>query len=132
MARPTLPRTGVRNDRRGAPHGNTNAERHGIYAHHFTPSELDRIISQLDGEEGGLASTIAATHVILDRILSRMDNETDTHTWITLTRAWSDVSGRLASLIRTHHVISGDAGDTIAAAISAALDQVAAALEAQI
>jgi hypothetical protein len=99
-----------------------------IYADHFTPDELARIIGALDDPTGDLTGAIQATHIILDRILNRLNDETDPDRWIALSRTWGDTTHRLASLMRTNRVLTDEAADSLAGHIAAALDEVAAAL----
>lgn len=127
MARATPPRTN-RGDPESRSRRPSRDHTAGIYADRFTDAELSRIIAALDDPTADLTGAIQATHVILDRILARMDGEQDPDRWISLARTWGDTTNRLAGLMRTHRILTDQAADTLAGHIAAALDEVAAAL----
>ena len=128
MARATPHRPGSGdNPRRGS-----RPRSHSPYASHYTDDELCRIIAALDDPGSDLSGAIEATHVILDRILSRIDSETDPDRWTRLVQIWGDTTTRLATIMRTQRILSQESADTLAGHIAAALDEVAAALGANI
>ena len=128
MARPALPGP------RGRDHQSRSSRprRDSVYATHYTDDELCRIISALDDPTYDLTGAIEATHVILDRILARMDSEQDPDRWANLARLWGDTTTRLATIMRTQRILSQESADTLAGHIAAALDEVAAALGANL
>ena len=128
MARATPHRPGSGdNPRRGS-----RPRSHSPYSSHYTDDELCRIIAALDDPGSDLSGAIEATHVILDRILTRLDTETDPDRWIQLARTWGDTTTRLATIMRTQRILSEQSADTLAGHIAAALDEVAAALGANL
>ena len=128
MARATPHRPGSGdNPRRGS-----RPRRNSAYASHYTDDELCRIIAALDDPGADLSGAIEATHVILDRILSRIDSETDPDRWTRLVQIWGDTTTRLATIMRTQRILSEQSADTLAGHIAAALDEVAAALGANL
>jgi len=127
MARATPHRQSNRDD----PRRDSRPRRNSVYAKHYTEDELRRIIAALDNDSD-LSGAIEATQVILDRILTRLDTETDPDRWIQLARTWSDTTTRLATIMRTQRILSEQSADTLAGHIAAALDEVAAALGANL
>jgi len=128
MARATPHRPGSGdNPRRGS-----RPRSHSPYASHYTDDELCRIIAALDDPGSDLSGAIEATHVILDRILSRIDSETDPDRWTRLVQIWGDTTTRLATIMRTQRILSEQSADSLAGHIAAALDEVAAALGANL
>jgi DNA-binding transcriptional regulator YbjK len=126
---------------RATPHSRVNRDatrrgsrprRNSAYASHYTDDELCRIIAALDDPGSDLSGAIEATHVILDRILARIDSETDPDRWTRLVQVWGDTTTRLASIMRTQRILSEQSADTLAGHIAAALDEVAAALGANL
>ena len=128
MARATPHRPGTRDD----PRRGSRPRRNSAYASHYTDDELCRIIAALDDPGSDLSGAIEATHVILDRILSRIDSETDPDRWTRLVQIWGDTTTRLATIMRTQRILSQESADTLAGHIAAALDEVAAALGANL
>ena len=126
---------------RATPHSRVNRDAtrrgsrprsHSPYSSHYTDDELCRIIAALDDPGSDLSGAIEATHVILDRILSRIDSETDPDRWTRLVQIWGDTTTRLATIMRTQRILSEQSADTLAGHIAAALDEVAAALGANL
>jgi len=105
---------------------------HSPYSSHYTDDELCRIIAALDDPGSDLSGAIEATHVILDRILARIDSETDPDRWTRLVQVWGDTTTRLATIMRTQRILSEQSADSLAGHIAAALDEVAAALGANL
>ena len=128
MARATPHRPGSGDD----PRRGSRPRRNSPYASHYTDDELCRIIAALDDPGGDLSGAIEATHIILDRILSRIDSETDPDRWARLVSLWGDTTTRLATIMRTQRILSQESADTLAGHIAAALDEVAAALGANL
>jgi len=117
---------------RDATRRDSRPRRDSIYASHYTDDELCRIIAALDDPGADLSGAIEATHVILDRILARLDTETDPDRWTRLVQVWGDTTTRLASIMRTQRILSEQSADTLAGHIAAALDEVASALGAHL
>ena len=128
MARATPHRPGTRDD----PRRSSRPRRNSPYASHYSDDELCRIIAAIDDPGADLSGAIEATHVILDRILSRIDSETDPDRWTRLVQIWGDTTTRLATIMRTQRILSEQSADTLAGHIAAALDEVAAALGANL
>ena len=128
MARATPHRQSAGDD----PRRGSRPRRNSAYASHYTDDELCRIIAALDDPGSDLSGAIEATHVILDRILARIDSETDPDRWTRLVQVWGDTTTRLASIMRTQRILSEQSADTLAGHNAAALDEVAAALGANI
>jgi hypothetical protein len=112
---------------RGAQPGNGNAAKTGIYSAHFSDDELQRILAGITDPASGVTAALEATYVLLDRIIARVsqDPQTDPEIFLSLVKAHNETTGRIASLLRSHQVISGDAADTLTGHIAAALDQLA-------
>ena len=128
MARATPHRPGSGDD----PRRGSRPRRNSPYSSHYTDDELCRIIAALDDPGSDLSGAIEATHVILDRILARIDSETDPDRWTRLVQIWGDTTPRLATIMRTQRILSEQSADTLAGHIAAALDEVAAALGANL
>ena len=128
MARATPHRQSAGDD----PRRGSRPRRGSVYASHYTDDELCRIIAALDDPGADLTGAIEATHVILDRILARLDTETDPDRWTRLVQIWGDTTTRLATIMRTQRILSQESADTLAGHIAAALDEVAAALGANL
>jgi len=128
MARATPHRPGSGDN----PRRSSRPRSHSPYSSHYTDDELCRIIAALDDPGADLTGAIEATHIILDRILTRLDTETDPDRWIQLARTWGDTTTRLATIMRTQRILSEQSADTLAGHIAAALDEVAAALGANL
>ena len=128
MARATPHRPGSGDD----PRRGSRPRRNSPYASHYSDDELCRIIAALDDPGGDLSGAIEATHIILDRILARLNEETDPDRWIQLARTWGDTTTRLATIMRTQRILSQESADTLAGHIAAALDEVASALGAHL
>ena len=128
MARATPRRPNDRDD----PRRGSRPRRNSPYASHYSDDELCRIIAAIDDPGADLSGAIEATHVILDRILSRIDSETDPDRWTRLVQIWGDTTTRLATIMRTQRILSEQSADTLAGHIAAALEEVAAALGANL
>jgi hypothetical protein len=89
--------------RRGAPLGNNNALKHGLYSHWFTRSEKGRLdrdrLGQLDDEEKSL-------NIVIDRIFAAIKAGTLGEDKVLETaRAVSLAVGRIESIHRSRKVI---------------------------
>src|SRR5512146_1786091 len=93
---------------RGAQPGNTNALRHGLYSAKFKAAELKAVHDLQCGSAPSVAEEIAASRLILRRIVDRIAKEEDmpleTHlhaVWIIIQSSWR--IGRLVSLEQALH-----------------------------
>lgn len=119
--------------RRGAQPGNDNASSHHIYDAHFTDDELARIITSLTDPAAGLDATVTATYVLLDRIITQVDqNQKDAETFLKLVAAHNETTGRIAGLLRSRQILNGNAADSLTGHIAAALDQLADQLHVEL
>jgi len=109
----------------GAPAGNENALRHGFYSEAFTTGELAQLISYAD--DLTLDDEISAARVTNARLLMFTLQHADEMNGDELGRlVVAQMRGlkTVADLLRAKRAISGEAGDGIAGAIAAALDEI--------
>jgi hypothetical protein len=99
----------------GAPRGNTNALKHGLYAKRFTPLEVHGL-SKMDFDD--LRHEIAALRVVADRILEllaelpKLEGDPErTTTLAALINSYVNASTAIITAVRAHAILSGkDAG----------------------
>lgn len=118
--------------KRGAPPGNTNAQRHAVYRRHFSDDEIARIVEGITNPAAGLSAAIEATYVLLDRIIAKLGRQRDLDAYLRLVSAHNETTGRIAHLLRTHHLITAEAADSLAGHIAGVLDQLAEHLHADL
>ncbi len=120
----------------GAQPGNTNALRHGFYAHRFTASESKRLNNQKPGD---VQSEIALVRVCIDRLVEQLDFDAvfipgkdengapvqgtirDDH-YLRQLNTLSQMTQSLATLTRTEHLLKGKHSD-VTDAIQNALEE---------
>ena len=96
--------------RPGAPKGNKNALKHGLYAWHYTPS---------DRADLGAMPPLDSMHEIymlraqLDDILSLLERCEDEDRRVKLYNSLFTGTQRLLSAMRTHNIIVGDSGEVL-------------------
>jgi hypothetical protein len=108
--------------RKGAQPGNTNALKHGFYSRYFKAGE----ITDLETVAGDLTSEIAMLRVMSRRLFERIsfmedDDQFKFDDYSALTALLSACSVRLASLMRTNHILTGngtDLGEALAEALT--------------
>lgn len=114
--------------RRGAQPGNTNSLKHGLYSRSFRNIEL----SDLEQVSASLESEIALLRVTQARLFSMagdfdqaagQGDAIDVETAIKLLTALGATSTRIASLMRTQAILTGDDNQSLAA-LSVALQAV--------
>jgi hypothetical protein len=97
--------------KRGGQPGNTNALKHGFYSHRFRNIELSDLDSALSD---GLVDEIALLRVIIRRVFEYADTgDQDLDAWTRTLNTLGAASTRLAGLIRTQQVITGNGGDVV-------------------
>jgi hypothetical protein len=111
--------------KRGGQPGNTNALKHGFYTQNFSPAER-KGLAAANGIV--LVDEIALLRVLIRRFAEKMlasENvslvQSSQHLAVV-----SEAMLRLASLLRTNHMLGGSESDTISEALSLALEQVTA------
>jgi hypothetical protein len=111
--------------KQGGQPGNTNALKHGFYTQNFSPAERKGLAAV---KGAVLEEEIALLRVLIkrfaDQILSSQDVGLDgssRHLAVI-----SEAMQRLAGLLRTHHMLGGSDNDTLAEALSLAIEQVSA------
>jgi len=110
--------------RPGAPAGNTNALKHGFYAHPHQPlTDIADIINDLAAKQAALSAHI-------DDALSDADDEAPPHIadLVKLFSLHGQNAARLGRLLRDQRALSGDAADGISGAIAQALDELSTEL----
>jgi hypothetical protein len=116
---------GTSRRKRGGQPGNSNALKHGFYTMNFSPAER-KGLAAVKGVV--LEEEIALLRVLIKRfaekLLASEDvslKESSQHLAVV-----SEAMLRLAGLLRTHHMLGGSDTDTLAEALSQALEQVTA------
>lgn len=98
------------------------------YRTHYSDDEIARIIQSLP-EPGSLNAEIELTRILIDRIMARIKSTTagkaaTTEQFATLVKLSLDATGRLAILMRTNRLLSGESSDRLAQHIAGALDEI--------
>jgi hypothetical protein len=106
--------------KRGGQPGNTNAIKHGFYSRAFRSVDID----DQDTLELKLEDEIAAARVAGRRMLELSDEMTEPMQSIRALAAFSTHLTHIASLIRTHAILTGGS-DTSSEAITNAIQAVA-------
>ena len=106
--------------KRGGQPGNTNALKHGFYSRAFRSVDID----DLDTLELKLEDEIAAARVAGRRMLELSDEMTEPMQSIRALAAFSTHLIHIASLIRTHAILTGGS-NTSSEAITNAIQAVA-------
>ena len=109
--------------KRGGQPGNTNALKHGFYTTNFSPAER----KGLEGVKGVvLEEEIALLRVLIRRFAEKVlaSEDAPTHESGHHLAVISEAMLRLASLLRTHHMLGGSEADALGEALSLALDAV--------
>jgi hypothetical protein len=106
--------------KRGAQAGNTNALKHGFYSRYFRTID----INDLDELELKLEDEIAAARLAGRRMLELLDEMHDPQQSLHALSAFSLHLIHIATLIRTHAILSGNNSDT-STAISKAIEDIA-------
>jgi hypothetical protein len=106
--------------KRGAQPGNTNALKHGFYSRAFRSVDID----DLDVLELKLEDEIAAARVAGRRMLELSNEMTEPIQSIRALAAFSTHLIHIASLMRTHAILTGNS-DTTSDAITNAIQAVA-------
>lgn len=111
-----------RNTGAGAPQGNQNALKHGIYGRFYTVEEIaDLVASAMDAD---VTDELAAARVGARRALARLEEELSLKDFVSVLRAFNESLTVVARLVRTQRAITGESGDGIAGAIAQALDEI--------
>lgn len=98
----------------GAPPGNQNAARHGLYAAPASPAgSIQAVIADLAAKQQALSDYI-------DRCIA---DDTPIEALAHLLALHGQNASRLGRLLRDHRALSGEAADGIAGAIAQALDE---------
>lgn len=92
--------------KRGAPAGNLNALRHGLYSKFYRPEEAKRLEIMHD-----LSEEIAVLRVILGRLMALADVEDEAFKASALASAMADCAAKIGNLYRTRGFLSGAAGE---------------------
>lgn len=113
-----------RNTAGGAPEGNSNATKHGFYSGAFSNDELAQLVAYaddltLDDEIGAARVTNARLLLYTMQNADGLDADTLSRLVVAQMRGLKTV----ADLLRAKRAVSGEAGDGIAGAIAAALDE---------
>ena len=109
--------------RGGAPVGNVNRLRHGLYSKHYSDEELALMLSPADD----LQDEIALCRVLTGRMLAVLGSkDLDAVALVKLSGMALRAANVTARLLRANQVISGDAQDDLAGSIGAVLDQLSA------
>jgi hypothetical protein len=117
----TLPSLPPTPKRRGAPSGNTNALKHGFYAHHFKKKDLDDLEKS---SLGSVADEIALLRVFTRRVVELGMNVDDLPQAVDLLRVLCLASSSLNRLLRTQKLLAPEENDEVGRAISEALSEV--------
>ena len=106
----------------GAQPNNTNAVKHGFYSRRFDKLETsDLDIALLNG----LDDEIALLRVIIRRVFNYSSSgKQDLATWSTALETLGAASTRLAHLLRTQRLLTGQEANGMSAALSQALTEV--------
>ena len=110
--------------KRGGQPGNTNALKHGFYSRAFRSVDID----DLDTLELKLEDEIAAARVAGRRMLELSDEMTEPMQSIRALAAFSTHLIHIASLMRTHAILTGG-GNTTSETITNAIQAVARELK---
>ena len=114
--------------RRGAQPGNTNALKHGFYSRYFKAGELE----DLETIASDLTAEVALLRVTSRRLFERLTAMEDAgdqfniENYTALTALLSACSVRLASLMRTNQVLTGngtDLGEALADALTQTIQE---------
>ena len=106
--------------KRGAQRGNANALKHGFYSNFFRSVDSQDLATL----ELKLEDEIAAARLAGRRMLELSDEATDPRQSLRALAAFSTHLTHIASLIRTHAILTGNSDET-SAAITAAIEAVA-------
>ncbi|MCJ7520025.1 MAG: hypothetical protein MUO42_10215 [Anaerolineaceae bacterium] len=109
--------------RTGGQPGNWNGFKHGFYSKRYYPLEL-KDLSIILGD--GLFDEISLLRVIMRRVFN-LANDEDAQTLDTWTRSLNTLGAaatRLAGLLRTQLIISGEDSDTLVSVLSNAIGAV--------
>jgi len=110
-----------RNAGAGAPHGNQNARKHGYYGQVLTHAEMADMVAAADLTT--LEDEVAITRVALRRLLLLLhDADTPPQEIKEIAPLVFDGTGRIARLLQTERLISGEAVDTVFNVLGGALD----------
>jgi hypothetical protein len=110
--------------KRGAQAGNTNALKHGFYSRYFRSIDIQDLATL----ELKLEDEIAAARLAGRRMLELCDEMTDPQQSLRALAAFSLHLTHVASLIRTHAVLTGNNSDT-ATTITNAIEDIARELK---
>lgn len=117
--------------RRGAPTGNTNAQKTGFYSSQLTQDEIADLVAY--AAEDSLEDEIAIARVGLRRLLEIINNmradDDPANTELTLQAIDMMIrnTGNVSRLLRQQHLLSGAAADGLIGAVATALDELSAA-----
>ena len=107
----------------GAPAGNTNRLKHGLYSYHYTDEELAILLSPPDD----LTDEIALCRVLAGRLMGALKApDLDNDGLVRLAGMALRSANVTARLLRANQVITGEAQDDLAGAIGNVLDQLSA------
>lgn len=110
----------------GAPPGNKNAARHGYYT---VVTEQDiKNLEQFADEAESLTHEINTVRVVLDRVLTRLNEDDNIENMLAMVKLLFDGSSTIARLLRSQHALRGKAADGISAAIDQALNEISTAM----
>lgn len=116
---PGLPRRG------GAPAGNRNAYRHGLYARWFSTAEREQL-ADVAGLQG-LTAEISVLRVAIARLLAAGDDDLSAAERLAVVARGVDAIGRA---LRTQRLLSGEHADGLAAALEQVLAELGVGDEA--
>jgi hypothetical protein len=105
----------------GAQPGNLNAFKHGFYSRQFQHPEEQDLDAMM---ASGLVDEIAMLRVVTRRVLAMADGVEDLNQAMKLLGAMGMAATRLAAILRTQKILTGDADSAIKATISQALTEV--------
>jgi hypothetical protein len=105
----------------GAPAGNQNATKHGVFAHgRGAPACAPGASVDLDAAIADLQRRLRQLSTYIDDNLTDLDADT----FVRLANLQGQLTSRLGRLMRDRQQVSGNAGDELTAAINDALDEI--------
>jgi hypothetical protein len=111
--------------KRGAPTGNQNALKHGFYSGTFTREELALVAAFV--RDPSINDEVWMQRVMNHRLVKYVGaNALSAQNLVSLAMALTAGTGRVSRLLRDQRVLSGEAADSLAEAIAAALDELSA------
>lgn len=113
--------------KRGAQPGNQNARKHGFYSTQFTREELALIAAFV--QDPTIDDELWMQRVLNHRLLTFVGTEAlAIENLVALAKVLTTGTGRVSRLLRDRRILSGEAADSLAGAIAAALDEISTEL----